>query len=194
MLVLAFICFPISYKWNGSMELGICGVSKVTDPLVILIMFSIIPQVEWYISWISLVFLLRLDFHFVQDIDSFHERQFSYVSLIFDLFPILQVEWYMSWIPLVFGSTAVFGGGYLSDRLASKRGVKGRLLVLIFCCVSGLLCIFVKKKILVCYDQSLSKRRICVLVLIYLNLFSAPVGFYVFNIFAPVHIFPLNFT
>ena len=43
----------------------------------------------------------------------------------------------MSWIPLVFGSTAVFGGGYLSDRLARRRGVKGRLLVLIFCCVSG---------------------------------------------------------
>ena len=41
----------------------------------------------------------------------------------------------MSWIPLIFGSAGSFGGGYISDRLSRNRGVKGRLLVLIGCCV-----------------------------------------------------------
>ena len=42
----------------------------------------------------------------------------------------------MTWIPLVFGSMGAFGGGYLSDRLSRHRGVTGRLIVLIVCCVS----------------------------------------------------------
>ena len=42
----------------------------------------------------------------------------------------------MSWIPLIFGSAGAFGGGYISDKLASDKGVKGRLIILICCCVS----------------------------------------------------------
>ena len=43
----------------------------------------------------------------------------------------------MSWIPLIFGSAGAFGGGYISDKLARDKGVKGRLIILICCCVSG---------------------------------------------------------
>jgi MFS-type transporter involved in bile tolerance (Atg22 family) len=42
----------------------------------------------------------------------------------------------MSWIPLVFASLGAFGGGYVSDRLAGNKGVKGRLIILIASCVS----------------------------------------------------------
>ena len=54
-----------------------------------------------------------------------------------------QVTYYMSWIPLIFGSAGSFGGGFISDRLSRDRGVTGRLLVLIGCCVSlRLICFF----------------------------------------------------
>ena len=49
--------------------------------------------------------------------------------------PSAQVTYYMSWIPLIFGSAGAFGGGFISDGLSKNRGVKGRLLVLINCCV-----------------------------------------------------------
>lgn len=48
----------------------------------------------------------------------------------------VQVAAWMSWIPLVFGSAGAIGGGILSDKYTRNKGVRGRLLVLITCCVS----------------------------------------------------------
>ena len=35
----------------------------------------------------------------------------------------------------MFGSIGAFGGGYLSDKLAAKYGMKGRMIVLVACLV-----------------------------------------------------------
>ncbi|ELT91494.1 hypothetical protein CAPTEDRAFT_23970, partial [Capitella teleta] len=49
--------------------------------------------------------------------------------------PGTNTEEWMTWIPLIFGSIGAFLGGYASDKLASKSGVKGRMMILILCVV-----------------------------------------------------------